>query len=279
MMAGAGANVNDDGRGASPFDWHPEPELLGFRDPRVAREALERLGVATWHAALDYLYEEAMRRPVSSEAYPEMRRRFFGPSLQPASAPEKPEPSDQLLTEFRERLAPLQYNASHPRSFSYFTPPPLPISIAGEVLAQWINQGVDVWHAGPSSAFVEEEVVSWLRDLVGFDDEGFGVLTSGGVMANIMAMTLARDVHLSRLLGTDAPRAAALEHVRVYASDQTHFSIARALDLLGFPGETLHVIPSDERFRLQGGPVGEAIAADRAAGFTPLAISALAGST
>ena len=56
-------------------------------------------------------------------------------------------------------------NAQHPRQFGYFTPPPLPISIMGELLAQMANQGVDVWHAGPSATFVEEEVVRWLCDL------------------------------------------------------------------------------------------------------------------
>jgi glutamate/tyrosine decarboxylase-like PLP-dependent enzyme len=99
-------------------------------------------------------------------------------------------------------------------------------------------------------------------------------------MANLMAMTLARDVHLRRQLGLDRPpRGSQLEGVRAYASDQTHFSIARALDELGFPPETLRLIPADEAFRLRGAPVAEAIAADRAAGLRPWAISAVAGST
>jgi aromatic-L-amino-acid/L-tryptophan decarboxylase len=266
--------------GDDSFDWHPDPELVGFRDPRISRRALEELGSSTWAAALDYLYTEAMARPVRSEAYSEGRRRFFGDGSTPARAPSAPTPAHEVLEEFRRRLAPHQYNAAHPRSFSYFTPPPLPMSIAGEVLAQWVNQGVDVWHAGPSAAFVEEEVIAWLRRLLGFTDEGWGVLTSGGVMANIMAMTIARDRHLPALLGTDEPpRGRALEGVRVYASDQTHFSIARALDVLGFPLQTLRIVPSDERFRLHGADVAEAIRADRAGGLLPLAISAVAGST
>ena len=70
-----------------------------------------------------------------------------------------------------------------------------------------------------------------------------------------------------------------LEGVRVYTSDQTHFSIGRALDVLGFPPETLVVIASDDRFRLHGAPVAAAVARDRAAGLTPFAIAAVAGST
>jgi glutamate/tyrosine decarboxylase-like PLP-dependent enzyme len=99
-------------------------------------------------------------------------------------------------------------------------------------------------------------------------------------MANFMGMTLARDIHLGRLLGAGrAPRGVMLEGVRVYTSDQTHFSIGRALDLLGFPPETMVVIPSDDRFRLQCAPVAAAVARDRAAGLTPFAIAAVAGST
>ncbi|MGZ8596652.1 MAG: pyridoxal phosphate-dependent decarboxylase family protein [Actinomycetota bacterium] len=262
------------------FDWSPEPELIDILDEARARGALEALGEQTWREALDWLYGEALRRPMHARTYPEARQAFFGPTNRPAPAPMSPSPWSHVLAEFRDRVAPATYNAQHPGSFSYFTPPPLPSSIAGEVLAQWIHQGVDVWHAGPIGTFVEEEVTAWLRDLVGFGPDGWGVLTSGGVMANVMAMTIARDVWLAKLRGTaGAPRGAELDGVRVYASDQTHFSIARALGVLGFPDETLVVLESDERFRLQAEPLAEAIERDRAAGLTPLAIAAVAGST
>jgi glutamate/tyrosine decarboxylase-like PLP-dependent enzyme len=262
-----------------PFAWHPEPELIGFRDVE-ARAALEELGRATWAEALDWLYGEAMRRPVAAEGYEALRRAFYGPSNDPAGPPDGGAPSADVLAEFRERIAPHLYAAQHPGSYSYFTPPPLPMSIAGEVLSQWVNQGVDIFQAGPVAAFVEEEVTTWLRRLVGFDDAGWGVLTSGGVMANIMAMTVARDIHLARVLKVaDPPRGGALEGARVYASDQTHFSIARALDLLGFAPEALSVLPSDDRFRLHGDVVRGAVVRDRAAGLVPFAIAAVSGST
>ena len=268
------------------FGWHPEPELIGFDDAARSRPALEALGAATWAASLDYLYGEAFRRAMGEPAgYAALRRVFYGAgpdgeAAPPASAPAGPTPSAELLDEFRTRLAAHSLNAYHPRALSYFTPPPLLMSIVGEVLAQVLNQGVDVWHAGPSSAFVEEEVGRWLCDLVGYGPDSFAVLTSGGVMANFMALTVARDLHLARLLGLDRPpRGRQLEGVRVYASDQAHFSIGRALDELGFPAETLRVVASDDRFRLHGGAVAAAIAEDRARRIVPFAICAVAGST
>ena len=262
-----------------PDDAFLEPDLVDHGDPR-ARAALEELGRRTWEVALDWLHGSARERPIAPESYVEARRAFFGERGEPAPAPKQPATSEAVLAEFHDRVAPRVFSAQHPGSYSYFTPPPLPMSIAGEVLAQWVHQGVDVWHAGPVAAFVEEEVTSWLRDLVGAGKDSWAVLTSGGVMANLMGLTVARDVHLAGRRGTAAPpRGAALEGVRVYASDQAHFSVARALGILGFPDETLRILPSDDAFRLRADTVAAAVAEDRAAGLLPFAIAAVSGST
>jgi glutamate/tyrosine decarboxylase-like PLP-dependent enzyme len=264
----------------APFRWHPEPELIGIRDAATSRAALERAGEATWRASLDWLYDEAMVRAMGEPTdYAALRRLYFGERGGPGPAPADPVTLQAVLDEFTARLAPHTLNSYHPRALSYFTPPPLVASIAGEVLAQWTNQGIDVWHAGPIGAFVEEEVVRWLCDLVGYGEGSFGLCTSGGVMANFVAMALVRDVHLRRLRGGHTPRGAALEGVRVYTGDQTHFSVARALDELGFPPETLVILPADDGFRLHAAPVAEAVSRDRAAGLLPVAVCAVAGST
>ncbi|HEU0243491.1 MAG TPA: pyridoxal-dependent decarboxylase [Candidatus Limnocylindrales bacterium] len=263
------------------FRWHPEPELIGIRDAATSRGALEQAGRATWHASLDWLYDEAMRRAMGEPTgFDQLRREYFGERGGPGPAPKDPVTLQAVLDEFSAKIAPHTLNSYHPRALSYFTPPPLVASIVGEVLAQWTNQGIDVWHAGPVGAFVEEEVIRWLCDLVGYGEGSFGLLASGGVMANFIAMALVRDVHLRALRGAPRPpRGAALEGVRVYTGDQTHFSIARALDELGFPPETLVTLPADDRFRLHAEPVAEAIAADRESGLLPVAVCAVAGST
>ncbi len=264
-----------------PFAWHPEPELIDVQDPSVSRPALERLGQQAWAAALDYLYGEALRRgmgePPAADA---LRDVFFGPAGGPAPAPVDPRPAAQVIDAFRDRMAPHMLNAWHPRVLSYFTPPPLVMSVVGELLAQVTQQGVDVWHAGPVAAYVEEEVVRWLCDLVGYGEDSFGLLASGGVMANFMGLALARDVRLAELRGLGGPpRGAGLEGARAYVSDQGHFSVARALDELGFPPETLVSVPTDERFHVRLDALERAIAADRAAGLTPFVVVGVAGTT
>ena len=117
------------------FAWHPEPELIGIRDGAVSRPALERLGVAAWATALDYIYGEAFRRAMGEPAeYGALRRTYFGTAEGAPTdragrpRPTDPSPSAAVLGEFTERLAPYQLNAYHPRSLSYFTPPPLAMS-------------------------------------------------------------------------------------------------------------------------------------------------------
>ena len=242
------------------FAWHPEPELIGYRDEEASRGPMTTLAADTWTTALDFLYGHAADRAMGDTRPHDVLRRAYHGGSGPGPAPADPMTARAVLDEFQQRIAGGLMNSQHPRQFGYFTPPPLPMSMMGELLAQMTNQGVDVWHAGPVAAFVEEEVVRWLCDIVGYDDAGFGLLTSGGVMANFMAMALARDVHLARLVGDgQPPRGAMLDGVRVYTSDQTHFSIARALDLLGFPRETLVVVEADERFHLRAAPVAAAV--------------------
>jgi glutamate/tyrosine decarboxylase-like PLP-dependent enzyme len=271
--------TSPDSEDLAGFDWHPEPDLIDFHDPS-SRAALQRLGDETLTTALDFLFDHAIVRPVGPLDYPELRRAYFGESGEPAPAPVEPTTSDEVLREVRERMVPYCYNAQHPRSFSYFTTPPLPMSVAGEVLSAWLHQSVDVFHASPIGTLVEEEVTGWLRDLVGVGADGWSVLTSGGVMANLMALTVMRDVALAAKLGLAVPpRGAQLEGIRVYCSDQAHFSLQRGLDVLGFPSGTLHVVQSDDRFRLHASVVAEAVAADRAAGLLPLAVCAVSGTT
>ena len=122
------------------FAWHPEPELIGYRDEAASRAALENLGAATWHEALEFLYGIAVERAMGDASpYEEARRRYYasdptGPRDGPGPAPVEPMRAADVLGEFSARLAGGLMNAQHPRQFGYFTPPPLPMSIMGELL-------------------------------------------------------------------------------------------------------------------------------------------------
>src|ERR1700722_9382447 len=109
-------------KGGGMFEWHPDPALLDFRSPD-SRAALSHLGAATWELSLDYLFDEALARPVGPDSYPEMRARFFGPGGVPGPAPVVPASAESILDEVRSRLLPYMFNSQNPGAFAYFTPP------------------------------------------------------------------------------------------------------------------------------------------------------------
>ena len=175
----------DDTTGIDPLDGLPlAPRAGADRHPRrgdVARGARARrarrpgprasTGCTTRRWAARWAAHAASTRcGASTSARP----------ADPAPRPRDPTPLHAVLDEFTARIAPHTLNSYHPRALSYFTPPPLVASIVGEVLAQWTNQGIDVWHAGPVGAFVEEEVVRWLCDLVGYGEGASGCSRRAG---------------------------------------------------------------------------------------------------
>jgi glutamate/tyrosine decarboxylase-like PLP-dependent enzyme len=138
-----------------------------------------------------------------------------------------------------------------------------------------LNQNPGAWAIGPGAVAMERRVVRWLCDLVGYDGAAGGNLTSGGTMANFIALKLARDA----VSGDRAQHAGVRENWAVYASDERHVAVDKAVDAVGLGRDALRVIPTDDAFRIDLAALEEAIAGDRAAGVRPLCVIAMGGST
>jgi glutamate/tyrosine decarboxylase-like PLP-dependent enzyme len=139
----------------------------------------------------------------------------------------------------------------------------------GDLFASVINQNATAWRSGPATATIERTGVSWLADAIGC--HGFrGVLTSGGSLANLMGLAMAREAVAPANQTGAAPGV-------VYASAEVHMSIAKAVALLGLGRENLRLLPAGDDFRLSADAFRAAVQEDRAAGRTPLALVASAG--
>lgn len=144
-----------------------------------------------------------------------------------------------------------------------------PVGALGEMLAAVLNQNVTGWRSGPAATSIEHTVVGWLAEAVGC--AGFtGSLCGGGSAANLMALAMAREAKCP------ANEEGARPCV-VYASEQVHMSIPKAVALLGIGRRNLRLIPVDGEFRMRVEDLEAAIGADRRAGRTPIAIVATAG--
>src|SRR3954464_13702300 len=158
------------------------------------------------------------------------------------------------------------------RYFAFIGSSGLPIGAIGDLLAHTydINLAVDA----RAATVVEHQAVRWIGAFIGFPVAS-GAFTSGGTISNLTAIAAARERALpgSRRagLGGEAPV--------VYCSEEVHYSVTRAVELLGVGSDRLRTIPLDPLRRLRADLLSEAIAADRAAGATPGAVVASAGTT
>lgn len=121
-------------------------------------------------------------------------------------------------------------------------------------------------------------MIDWLKEIVGFPQTASGTLTSGGSVANLIALTVARNAKA----GVDVRQqgVTALPHpLRFYASDQVHSCQQKALETLGLGATALRLIPTDDHFRMDIAALEAAIAEDRAQGYVPACITGTAGTT
>lgn len=174
----------------------------------------------------------------------------------------------------RQSLAALREIAAHSRALNgraaaYVLGSGEPVAALGDLFASILNQNITAWRSSPAAVTIERTVVRWLAEAIGC--HGFtGTLTGGGSMANLSALACAREraAPVNRRGGA---------HGVVYASEEVHMSIPRAVSLLGIGRDNLRLIPTDDDLRLRVDALEEALEADLRDGRTPVAIVASAG--
>ena len=174
---------------------------------------------------------------------------------------------DQLLEVFRETVLPFCRQNAHPRMFGYVQSPGTPIAAFADLLASVLNANLTAWRSAPAAVEIERLTIDWIRQILGFNPEASGVFVSGGSMANFAALAVARQ----------AQEGAPGRVLRIYASSETHYSIAKAAALLGIGRENVCRIGVDENFKIRLDKLQRSITADRAAGHLPFCVVANAG--
>ena len=144
-------------------------------------------------------------------------------------------------------------------------------SALGDYLAAVTNKYAGIFFAGPGPVRMENMLIRWVADLVGYPAGASGNIASGGSIANLVAIATARDAH--GVSGADVASAV------VYLTTQAHHSIEKALRLAGLADVQVRHVAVDERFRMRVDALAHAISDDRARGLRPWMIIAAAGAT
>ena len=184
--------------------------------------------------------------------------------------PEDGRPLDQVVAEMEESVIGYGYNADHARFLGFVPGPTSALSWLGNIMSAGYNRHAGSFANYPAGLVAENMLLRWFADKAGFPEGAGGIFVSGGSMANMTALTAARDAALHE----DAWSAGV-----AYVSDQTHSSVAKALHIIGIKQSHVRIVPSDGRFRMDVDALERAIAADRKAGLVPFVVVATAGST
>jgi len=183
--------------------------------------------------------------------------------------PEKPAEFATLLDELFEQRIPQSYNTPSPGYLAYVPGGGLPHAAIADLIADTVNRYVSTWFTAPQLVRLEADVVDWFCRIVGLPDSAGGLLTTGGSLANWIALVTARE------LG----KIDDLRQATVYVSDQAHSSVAKAARLAGVPLANVRSIRSDRLFRICIEDLEKQIADDLKSGLIPLAIVGNAGTT
>lgn len=186
-----------------------------------------------------------------------------------ADLPESGRPFGDLIRPLVREWARKGLNTAGPGYLAYIPGGGLFHAAVADLIANALNRYVGVWLAAPGLAQLETNVVRWFCGMVGYREGSGGVLTSGGSIANLIALVTARRTRLPERFSDGM----------VYLSDQAHHSIEKAALLAGFARDQLRIIPVDANLRLRVDALRESIAEDRAAGRRPFFLVGSAGTT
>jgi aromatic-L-amino-acid decarboxylase len=240
---------------------------LGDVDLEVFRGQAHRL--ADWITAY-------LGRVETLPVLPRVRPGELRAALPPAP-PTEAEPLALILDDVERVVVPGLTHWNHPGFLAYFANSSPAPAILAEALSATFNANGMLWKTSPIATELELAALDWLRQMLGLPAGLFGVIQDTASASTLVALAAAREA----VPGLDVRRRGLVgqARLRMYASDQAHSSVEKAGMVLGIGQEGLRKVPADGAFRMDASALRAAVREDRAAGWTPFAVTATVGTT
>lgn len=224
---------------------------------------------AYWHTQTNTYAEAFLHTKNTRKAYEDSSDNGLG--LLDSPIEEKPLDIDEVLKLVKKSIDPAGIDLTSSRHFGYIPGGGLYPSALGDFLAAISNKYAGSFFANPGSVRLENQLIRWIADLMGYPETAAGNLTSGGSVAHLIAITAARDAY--QLKAKDYHRAV------IYVSSQTHHSVLKALTVAGMREAEIRYLPVDSAYHMQTAQLPAIIDNDRKKGLIPFMVVASAGTT
>lgn len=242
--------------------------LLQLENLSRRLEPDDKQRAATRESVIRYS-EEFLENIEDLKAYSVSDDRGFGLLLSPFS--EKGIGIDEALDLIAENVDSPGLNPASGGHLAYIPGGGIYYSALADYLVDIFNRYAGVFYASPGAVRMENMLIRWLCDLVGYGENSGGNLTTSGSLANMIAVVTARDARNIR--SRDVERSV------IYLSKQTHHSIDKAIRVAGLGECVIRYLPLDERYRIRAEDFHKQVAADKQDGLNPFLIVASAGTT
>jgi aromatic-L-amino-acid decarboxylase len=236
--------------------------------------SLDEDGRETASRLLTAFFDNYERSIPERPLVPEVDREVLA-SLLAAPFPEKGIGVEGLFREINEKILPNSTTVAHPRFLAYVLGPPNGIAPYAEAIAATINQNCNFWQLSPAASVIERAVITWLAGLFGYGEQAGGILTGGGSIATLNALTTA--LHARRPHFRQRGLQTADRQLVVYTSTEAHRCVDKAAAILGIGLDNVRHIPTDDQYRIRVDALEKAIRADRKAGLEPFCVVATTG--
>jgi aromatic-L-amino-acid decarboxylase len=233
------------------------------------REHVHR--VAGWVA--DYRETIARRRITPVVGPGEIVARF------PAEPPATGASIDEILDQLDTAIMPGIVHWGHPAFLGYFGSTSNGPALLGEIVAAALNVSAMTWQTSPAATELETVVLGWIRHMVALPETFTGVVYDTASIGILHALAAARESCGFEVRARGIAGRADVPVHRVYASDQAHSSIEKAMVVLGLGEANVVRVPSDAAFRLDVAALRRAMQEDAEAGYRPMAVVATVGTT
>ena len=185
--------------------------------------------------------------------------------------PEQPRADFETLLVHIMKAAEVSTNTAGPGYLAYIPGGGLLASGVADLVANWVNRYTGLSAASPALCRLEADVIGWLAQQFGYGPDAYGLLTTGGSLANFSAVVTARHARLGD--------AGDYRRARVYTSAQAHHSVSKSVALAGIPAANVVSVPTDDRLRMLPQALQTCVRADRKAGLQPFLLVTAAGTT
>ena len=194
----------------------------------------------------------------------------------PKNAPDQAESFEKIFQDFKDIIVPGMTHWESPNFMAYFPANKSKSSVLAEMLMSTMGAQCMIWLTSPAATELEEQMMEWLREMIGLPASFTGVIQDTASTATLCALLTAREKHSQYQINEEG---FSNEQFIIYSSEQIHSSIDKAVKIAGFGLKNLRKISVDDAFAMKADELEKQIKVDMANGLTPLCVVSAIGTT